>query len=195
MCFCICIRPNDRKRLRQNRVKFPQPRPVVTETTTTPPVLAEIPRVYRILFTIIDPIFSIVGFIVHLSPSTALPLYSCNPNVPITTEIRALLDTLASFFLLLAVMQIFFLRARPHDLGVWKVLQSATLVLDVGKVLGFVRAFAGTGRLKLEGLRGLRAEEWMVFGVVGAMGVVRIVFLAGAGMKRGGKRNGWTKLK
>lgn len=63
--------------------------------------------------------------------------------------------------------------------------------MDVARGLGFVRVLASTGRLRLERWR---AEEWVVLGVILAMGIVRIVFLAGAGMKWGGKRGGWRKV-
>ncbi|KAM3413698.1 hypothetical protein BST61_g10391 [Cercospora zeina] len=84
--------------------------------------------------------FAVVGWIVHLSPSIALPLYSLRPAVPMGTETRALLDTSASFFSFLAAIQMFLLRARPHDVEAWKILQSAILVLDFGRILGLVRA-------------------------------------------------------
>lgn len=105
--------------------------------------------------------------------------------MPPSTETRLLMDALAGFFLFLAFLQTLLLRARPSDLGLWKILQAATIFVDVAMVLAFVRALGHTGRLDT---RTWRLEEWSNIGINSAVGIVRIAFVLGIGTRRKGKK-------
>lgn len=108
-----------------------------------------------------------------------LPNYSVNPVMPPATETRLMLDSLVGFYLLLAFLQVVLLRARPNDVGVWKILQAGTIFLDIAMVLAFARALDNTGRLDAGSWR---SEEWCNIGITSAVGVVRGFFVLGVGM-------------
>lgn len=101
--------------------------------------------------------------------------------MPPATETRLLLDALVGFFLFLAFLQAVLLRARPNDLGVWKILQAGTILVDVAMVLAFTRALSNTGRIDTSTWR---SEEWSNIGINSAVGIVRIAFVLGVGLDR-----------
>lgn len=102
-----------------------------------------------------------------------------NPILPPATETRLLLDALIGFFLFLAFLQAVLLRARPHDLGVWKILQAGILIVDLFMVLAFARALSNTGRMDASSWR---PEEWRNIGVNVSVAIVRMAFVLGIGM-------------
>lgn len=192
-----------RKQWRKTRVKFPRYTTTESARYTNYSSMTSssntIPRFYRVFFTVIDPILSIFGAIseiyspsnskndymltllkVHTSPSSILPNYSTNPSIPPSTETRLLLDALVGFFLFLAFLQVVLLRARPYDLGVWKILQAGTILVDVAMVLAFARALSNTDRMNTTTWR---VEEWTNIVINSAVGFTRVLFVLGVGMR------------
>ncbi|KAL8907060.1 MAG: hypothetical protein Q9171_006007, partial [Xanthocarpia ochracea] len=78
---------------------------------------SRIPPFYRIFFTIIDPIITILGIYAQLlTPLTVLTSYTPTPHNPPGTETVLLLDTVAAFLAGLLILQVYLLRARPADM-------------------------------------------------------------------------------
>lgn len=100
--------------------------------------------------------------------------------MPPSTETRLLLDALVGFFLFLAFLQAVLLRARPHDLGLWKILQAGTILVDVAMVVAFARALSNTGRMDSSTWR---TEEWSNIGINSTVGLVRLLFVLGVGTR------------
>ena len=147
-----------------------------------------IPSFYRTWFTILDPILSVTGVVANLFfPNAYLDSLTTSATNPPTIETTALLDSLAGFYGALVFLQLGLLRPRPRDLGIWRTLQAATLVVDVFILEAFARALHAQGRL---GLVHWRAEEWMNIGLTAFVAVLRTAFLLGLGMEPQGKTAG-----
>lgn len=141
-----------------------------------------IPAFYRIWFTTIDPILSLVGVVTHLFARTAaLTSYAVAPVSPPATETAVLLDAMAGFFAGLTLLQVVLLRARPADVTVWRALQAATALVDIGMLGGFARALSATGRMNMEVWR---PEEWTNVGITAWVAVLRTAFCLGTGMSK-----------
>ena len=143
--------------------------------------MSAIPSYYRIFFTFIDPVLSSFGVIMHLQSAKILPNYALTPAIPPATETRLVLDALTGFFAGLVFLQAVLLRARPNDVVVWKCVQAATILVDIGMVGGFVRALGNTGRLDTGKWR---PEEWSNVGINSFVGIVRTLFVLGVGMPK-----------
>ena len=142
--------------------------------------MTSIPSFYRIWFTIIDPLLSLLGIISNLfSPAAILNGYSPNAVIPPAPETAVLLDTTAAFLAGFIVLQTVLLRARPNDLVVWRILQASTLLVDFALLGSFARALTADARLDL---RLWRAAEWTNIGITGGVAVIRAAFCLGVGM-------------
>lgn len=140
-----------------------------------------IPSFYRIFFTTLDPLLAAGGLLTTwLLPTTFLKSYF--PHPVITPETRFTLDANAGFFASDIVLQVFLLRARPTDVGVWKAVQAAVVLQDFAFLAGFVRAAGEQGRLSPSAWTGM---EWSNLGVLAAVATIRVAFIAGVGLKRG----------
>lgn len=144
-----------------------------------------IPAFYRVLFTIIDPLLPLGGLVIHtLFPAFTLHSYVAAPVLPAAPETQFLLDYTAGFFASLAFLQAVLLRARPHDVTVWKILQASTIFVDIFVVGGFLRSLSAQGRLDYASWR---AEDMQnIFGNA-AIGLLRLAFCLGVGLGESGK--------
>ena len=104
------------------------------------------------------------------------------PNVlnPPANETALALDALAGFFAALAFLQLVLLRLRPHDVAVWKCVQFAGVLVDVGVVAGFYRVLLRQGRLSLSAMRS--EESGQMIGTA-VLGMVRMLFVLGVGIR------------
>lgn len=149
--------------------------------TTTNPV----PAFYRVLFTFIDPIFCLMGLGLHLfDPTNTLRGYSPSFLNPPTIETVHLLDSMAGFFAMLAVLEGVLLRARSTDVAVWRIFQASASLLDILMVFGAVRALTVEGRLDWRVWRG---DDWRLVVGNAAMGLARVACAFGIGMRSEGK--------
>ena len=145
-------------------------------TTPTP-----IPPLYRTFFTTLDPLLATSGLLLTLL-SPKLFLRSYFPHPTLTPETRFSLDANAGFFASTLLLQVYLLRLRPNDIGVWKALEAAVLLQDIAFVLGFLRVKGGAG------MGGWDLYEWANLAVLGAVAGVRGAFLLGVGVGGGRKR-------
>lgn len=154
-------------------------------TSTTATTASPVPVVYRVVFTWVDPIFCLVGLATHIfDPLTTLGGYSPNFASPPATETVHLLDSMAGFFATLGVLEAVLLRARPADVGVWRIVQASVALLDVFMVLAAFRALSADGRLDPTIWRG--DDYRLTVGNVG-IGLLRIACALGIGMGQGQK--------
>lgn len=145
----------------------------------------QIPTFYRIWFTIVDPLFTLLGiYSMVFNPKTVLNSYSPTYISPPSSETVLLLDVKAAFLVGLLYLQLVLLRARPTDVTVWRALQASTLLVDLGMLAAFARALSVQGRMDA---RLLRVEEWGNYAITAGLAVVRSSFLVGV---RAGARKG-----
>ncbi|KAK4556904.1 hypothetical protein LTR86_005885 [Recurvomyces mirabilis] len=143
----------------------------------------QVPAPYRIFFTTIDPILAISGTLTSLfAPS--LILGPSAPKIP-TPESTFLLQSSAGFYAAFVLLQVFLLRARPHDLTVWRALEASLLITDIFIVVasfGFYGSKHGTAVPFL-----WKVEEIGNFVITAGVGVIRALFLLGVGLPSGAK--------
>lgn len=146
---------------------------------------AAIPQLYRTFFATIDPILCFTGILLPLiAPDVSLKSFSPTPVIPPALETRACLDNLAAWFTACFLLQVGLLRTRPNDVVVWRYLEAAILIVDVGMLSSYGRALHAQGRV---GMGAWRLEEWANIGVTGGVAVIRAAFLVGVGMGRSGR--------
>lgn len=140
---------------------------------------------YRIWFTTIDPIVCLLTAITCLfSPATILETAippSIEPYSPLSHG--PLLHQTGALFWFLAVIYAVLLRASD-DPKVWRIVQSATLGVDLGILATLWNALRMQGR---SGVGQWEGGDWMNIGFTCLVAVIRGAFLAGVG---GGERVG-----
>ena len=140
-----------------------------------------IPTFYRIVFTIIDPFFCILGVATHLfTKNDVIAGLSPSAVVPPGPETVLLLVFLMGFFTMLGCLQVSLLRARPNDVTVWKALQGSTLVLDIIMTASTARKLVLEGRTDPSAWLG---GEWQNLAGNAAIGAIRAAFVLGIGMR------------
>ncbi|KAJ7814916.1 hypothetical protein B0H14DRAFT_2849248 [Mycena olivaceomarginata] len=141
---------------------------------------SQIPSFYRIWFTIVDPILSVFGALgALLVPGTVLNGYTPHAVSPPAPETIMLLDTLSGFFFALIFIQVVLLRARPADIGIWRILIFSILLADIVILGGLARLLRGESRAHPAAWR---KEEWMNIVPTAGVTVIRIAFCLGVGM-------------
>ncbi|VUC34652.1 unnamed protein product [Clonostachys rosea] len=82
------------------------------------------------------------------------------------------------------------LRAAGNDHKLWRVLCSGMLLSDAMHVYATVREFGWPAVLDYNSWRTI---DWLNFGIMGCMTVVRVCVVAGLGLGKGGKTTTTTK--
>ncbi len=150
------------------------------------PTTIAIPSFYRILFTIIDPVLCTGGIITcALLPRTYLTSYISNPIISPETKIS--LDVNAGFFAATLVLQLFLLRSRPNDVGIWKTVQAATVLTDFAALGAFVRVAGVQGR---SAPGNWTLMEWSNNVVLGVLAIIRTAFVLGIGVRETKSKRG-----
>ncbi|KAK4496241.1 hypothetical protein PRZ48_012221 [Zasmidium cellare] len=157
-----------------------------TPNKTMPPKSSPVPTFYRIAFLIIDPLIAISGVYLNIfAPALTVDSFvpsSLSPYQPLQSF---LLHQIAGGLLTCAILDVFLLR-KTNEVWIWRTQQWAQLAYDVVILTSQVYSWVQQGRLSLGALR---LEDWASFAIVAVVGLVRILFIAGIGMKRnGGKR-------
>ncbi|KAL9019148.1 MAG: hypothetical protein Q9185_003579 [Variospora sp. 1 TL-2023] len=135
---------------------------------------------YRIWFTIVDPLLSLLGVYTNFfTPTTVLNSYAPTFVSPPGSETIVLLDTVAAFLVGLIFLELFLLRAKSTDMTVWRALQGSQLLVDIGMLAAFTRALESQGRMDW---KVLRAEDWGNYLITAGVAVIRSAFLMGVGM-------------
>jgi hypothetical protein len=145
-------------------------------------VTTTIPRLYVIFFTTIDPLIALSGILTTIfSPHTILTLYNPRAKLPPSIETSTLLYITSSFYLSTIFLQVVLLTLQRDDLTVWKCLQSSILIQDLGILAAVGRSLRVQGRMDAALLT---AEEWGNIAILGAVGLIRVLFIAGLGLRK-----------
>ncbi|EMC99268.1 hypothetical protein BAUCODRAFT_146232 [Baudoinia panamericana UAMH 10762] len=135
----------------------------------------QIPRIYRVFFTTLDPLLAATGVLTALFyPSALLKPYSPIAALPPALETSSLLIMLAGFYAATLLLQVVVLRMRPDDLGLWRVLQLSILFQDVFILAAFARSMGIQGRLSP---LAWHADEAGTIATTAGVGFVRARFL------------------
>ncbi|KAI5475486.1 hypothetical protein MNV49_001341 [Pseudohyphozyma bogoriensis] len=145
---------------------------------------SRIPLFYRVLFKYIDPPMPLFGLVAYTSyPSFILSGFVSSPILPPAPETTLLLYAMAGFYGALMSLQILLLHfAHPNDVRTWKILQGATVFVDVGMVAGFLKALDGQGRWW--DLTRWRGDEMNQIVGNAVLGLIRLAFVLGVGLKK-----------
>lgn len=137
---------------------------------------------YRIWFTTVDPIVLVLTIVtIIFSPSTILQsvlpssieAYRPMSHGPLLQQSAALYGFMAIIFGVL-------LRATS-DLTVWRIVQAATLAVDLALLVVLWALLKEQGRLSLGDWR---AGDWGNFGFTAWVALIRMAFLWGWGVER-----------
>ncbi|CAO2655519.1 Nn.00g043220.m01.CDS01 [Neocucurbitaria sp. VM-36] len=141
---------------------------------------------YRVWFTWVDPItlfFTVLGCI--FAPGDALELLVPSFLSPFQPLQAALIHQTAALYGFMAIMFGVLLRISP-DPKVWRVVQAATLFVDISLLVTMYFALKLQGRLETDKWRGI---EWFNSLFTIWVAVVRIAFLMGVGGEDGSSAN------
>jgi len=147
----------------------------------------KIPALYRIFFLYIDPLIGLSGLYIFFFDhafflKTGLPA-SIATEAQYTPVVRFLLFSLGSYFLAIAAMQVYLLQAYKNapnglNLRIWKFVQAAILMIDLGLLGTMIDADPSTAMRPGRWGEG----EWSNFGVLGLVIAFRSSFLLGVGL-------------
>ncbi|KAI1344097.1 hypothetical protein F5Y15DRAFT_187501 [Xylariaceae sp. FL0016] len=144
-----------------------------------------IPAPYRILFTIIEPLFATLGALQSLLTPSLLAS-TTHPSITYTPALRPLFTQSAGAWLMLAFHDAFTLRAPAYarDLRLWRHVLAAALLSDVGYTAGLVQSMGP--RLFADPRRWDAASGITVVTTVVPM-LAKVAFLAGVGLREEGR--------
>src|SRR5687767_9858790 len=159
---------------------------VLPPPTPTMAPQSSIPLFYRLTLLYFEPFFALGGaLILHFHPSTFLTTMTPSPATTALTSIRVLTDQLAAMQVLLAFNTGVLLRFAAGDEDrrrrnrLWRICCAGMLICDV------LHGAASVMELGWEVVLApgrWRAEEWVNFGIMGWMALVRLAVVFGVGM-------------
>jgi hypothetical protein len=197
----------------------PRPAPAPAAKKTTTPA-STIPWLYRLPLLYIEPLCALNGaYLLYLKPRNFLEVVTpyhekhfptavssssvvanaskilkaatssskAAPPVPTLSSVRVLTDMLAGMNLLFAFNLAVTLRVAGNDHRLWRCICSGMLLSDAMHVYATVREFGWPAVLDYNSWRTI---DWLNFGIMGCMTVVRLGVVAGIGL---GKKGGSTK--
>ena len=133
---------------------------------------------YRIWFTWVDPI--VIGCTVFgciFTPNDALEMLVPGPLPPVDALQSALLHQAAALFGFMGIMFGVLLRASS-DPKIWRIVQAATLAVDVSLIATMFAGLEKQGRLDTAEWRGI---EWLNLGFTVWVALIRVGFLSNLG--------------
>ncbi|KAH7412037.1 hypothetical protein DE146DRAFT_751179 [Phaeosphaeria sp. MPI-PUGE-AT-0046c] len=138
---------------------------------------------YRIWFTWLDPVTLLLTMVSSvLNPAGFLEMLADPKVAPyVAVQHGPLIWQCAPLYGFMGLVFAFLLRASP-DPKVWRIVQAATLMVDVGLVVIMVVALDMQGRLAVGEWRPIERVN-IVFTVL--VGIGRIAFLLGVGETKG----------
>lgn len=144
-----------------------------------------IPTIYRVIFVVFDILLPAFGIYNNIAdPASVLMMYTPKPASPPLVETRFLLDSGAGWYAMLLFMSVYLLLKRPNDTTAWTALQGGTLMTDVFMLFAFYREMVATGRSSTELWSG---QDWGNLCGYVFIGLVRLLFVSGVGVKEDGK--------
>ena len=174
-----------------------------------------VPLLYRLALLYIEPVCALNGaFLLLRSPSRFLNAVS--PNHPLSSDalnasnassssfatlfpggsitpdalasVRILTDMLGIMHLVLAFNQAVVLRVARRDARLWRCMSAGMLLSDALHILASVREYGGW-RSSAD-VAAWRVHDWFNFGILWAMGLIRVCVVLGVGMGMGGGPGG-----
>ncbi|KAF4119590.1 hypothetical protein GMORB2_4499 [Geosmithia morbida] len=101
-------------------------------------------------------------------------------------HIRILTDMLAIFHIVFVFNLVVVLRLRSRDHRLWRVMCMGMLLSDALHIAASVREFGGLDASLALGA--WRLEDWLNFGLLGSMAVMRACVVLGVGLRVGGDK-------
>jgi hypothetical protein len=146
-----------------------------------------IPLYYRLPMLYIEPLCALNGaYLLLLTPSRFLnavsPNFSEPPPASELSTFRIVTDMLGIMHLVFAFNLAVVLRMVKGQADVWRVMCLGMLLSDVLHIAVSVREYGLEGSLHLGGWR---VSDWLNFGTLWGMGLIRVGIVMGWGMPKG----------
>ncbi len=133
--------------------------------------------------TYLDPMISLWGaYMDFFTPDVVLNAYI--PNPARKPQHDMLFQQLGGSMLHFAFLSAVLLR-YTDDLGVWKILQTAFLIVDI---VGLFSVWDALGKQDRLYFAAVRWEDWGCLAILGFCALLRVAFLAELGFRRSGSR-------
>lgn len=154
------------------------------------PSRSNIPPIYRIWFTTIDPALWLLGAWTTLSkPESVLVLLAPTSHAPNVPPLSFLLQQSAGARLMCAFTDFFLLRTT-NQISTWKAQQASILCYNMVSLASMLWSWKQQSRL---GLDVLRSEELIHLGAVFVFAAIRTSFCAGIGL-RADDGDAWKRM-
>lgn len=141
---------------------------------------ASVPTFYRLAFTYFDPLVAFwASYMSFTDPDTIIAFFA--PNTTRDPNLDMFFQQTGGYTLALCFLQTVLLRATA-DVRIWKILQCATLIIDVAMLYSLCWGLNNQGRL---GLGSWKGEDWGCVLVTLVPTVYRAAFVAELGFRRG----------
>lgn len=138
-----------------------------------------IPTIYRISFTIIDPMIAAWGAYMNLfTPGFVVNAFvpaSLSPDVPL----HHFLNHQIAGALLMCVTLHLCLLMQTKEIWIWKRVQAGQLLYDLVMLWSTWYSLGQQGRLSFESIR---SEDWGGIAITGTAAVLRTAFCLGIGI-------------
>ncbi|KAI8712761.1 hypothetical protein NCS52_01375100 [Fusarium sp. LHS14.1] len=142
-------------------------------------VLASIPTLYRLLFLYLEPFHAIGAAIqTHFAPKVFLNTMSKTSEY--APDNQVIYDQVAALYTLFAFNEAVLLRLT-NDIRVWMGVLMGIFICDI---LHLYASWASLGSDMFWNPLVWRVEDWANLGALWGLGVVRVVFLAGVGLRQ-----------
>ena len=142
---------------------------------------SSVPYIYRIYFTIFDPLMAASGAYMCLFAPFAI-LNADPPPAAIDTTYQPIFQQLAGTMLATGLLSAVLPHATNYDLRVWRILAGSLLTVDAGCLWGIISRLGLQGRLSPAGWGG---EQWVPVLIAGSTMALRACFVAGLGLAQG----------
>lgn len=138
-----------------------------------------IPTLYRLLFLYVEPFLAIGAAIqTHFAPKIFLNTMSQTSEY--APDNQVIYDQVAALYTLFAFNEAILLRLT-NDIRVWKGVFIGIFICDI---LHLYASWASLGAEVFWNPGAWRVEEWANLGALWGLGVVRVAFLVGVGLRR-----------
>lgn len=139
--------------------------------------MSRVPSAYRVIFFLFDFLMPLGGSVAHvIAPRAILGGLAVAPSAPPAVETQMLLDSLAGWFVGLALLHTYLQLARPSDRRAWVPVIAAVFVQDIFQLGGFARAMHTEGRTLVD-TSTWRNEDWSNLGGYAFIALVRLLFV------------------
>ncbi|RSM15080.1 hypothetical protein CDV31_005160 [Fusarium ambrosium] len=140
-----------------------------------------IPTLYRLLFLYLEPLLAIGAAIqTHFAPKIFLNTMSQTSEY--APDNQVIYDQVAALYTLFAFNEAVLLRLT-NDIRVWKGVFIGIFICDI---LHLYASWASLGADVFWNPSAWRVEDWANLGALWGLGVVRVAFLTGVGLRQTG---------